>query len=147
MPFGEKRTKEEVEKLKESIAILLTQAIPHKQIYTQLNIPHRTFYHYYDELADDFRNDHLKKASRIIYGFGARSMNRVRELQAKYLEEKDYRILEKAQAIEKSIMDLYQDLGILERAPEKITQELTLVAYKEPEWIKKKKGAAPDAHG
>ena len=137
MPFGEKRTREEVEKLKETIAGLLTQAIPHKTIYTNLKIPRNTFYRYYDQLAKDFRDQHLKKANRIIYGYGSRSMNRVRVLQEKYRKTKDHRVLEAAQRIEKNVIDLYQDLGILERAPEKIKQELTLVTYKKPDWLKK----------
>ena len=142
MPFGEKRPQEEIEKLKETIASLLTQAIPHKTIYTQLGIPRNTFYRYYDQLSKDFRQQHLSKSGRIIYGYAARSMNRVKELQNIYLKsknkEKDAGILQKAQGIENDVVSLYQNLGILQRAPEEIKQELTLVTYKKPKWLKDK---------
>jgi len=138
MPYGKKRSVEEVEALKQKIALLLTQAIPHKTIYEKLGIPKRTFYTYYDSLAKDFQNMHLKKANRIIYGFSARSMNRIKDLQAKYQEVGDPRILRDAQFVEKCVMDIYKDLGIVEKVADKFEINGMQLVVNFPEAFKKK---------
>ena len=129
-----KRSKKKVYELKENIAKLMSQGLSNKDIMSALKLPNNTFYRYYDEAVKELQKEHLSKTNRIVFGFATRSMNRVKELQRKFRETGDIRSLKIAQDIEDSVNKLFQDLGILERTPDRIQQE-NVIIYERPDWL------------
>lgn len=136
MAFGKKRTKAQKQELKETILTGILNIVPAVQVMRENKIPNNTYYRYLDEIAEEFNKNWLSKAQRQVTVFLKRSDNRITELRKKYVKVSDPKLLMMEQDIDNSIQKTKQDLGILEKAPELIKQEVTVVTYGEPLFIK-----------
>lgn len=139
---GKYRNKQEVQKITEQVNKLVGQGkLSHQEMIQQLNLTRSTFYRYLDKAVELNRKNYLSKSKRIINGYIERADNRVREMRKVYDEQgvKDTTILKRIDDMEKSKNQFKLDVGILEKSAERIKQEIKVVSYERPDWLKTKK--------
>lgn len=131
MPFGERRSRMQKKQIKEKILTYIQRGLLDKDIYRTLQIPKTTYFRYLKELNEELRKEFFAEADRIISGYVHRQSSRVREAMLRYSDAKqkgksdDKKWFEIAAGIDKEFMEKLQQFGILEKAAERIKQEIT----------------------
>jgi len=133
MPRGNKRSKAAMQLIKEKVFQSILDSKSNVQAMKEIGIGTATFDRYQKEIFSDNKKKFISKSGAIIGGYVLRTQERT--YRAKTLA-KNSSDVSKEQLIDDSLTKRMQEVGALEKAPELIKQEVTVVTYGEPSWIK-----------
>lgn len=140
MPFGVKRSKAEVEELKNQIVQYMGIGLNHKEIMAKLKLPNNTFYNIFKHVKQELEEEFMSKRSKIVLDILQRESMRIKLAHTKGLQDKDKYWVNLAHQMDDSMFNKLQSMGVIQKEPEKMDlniEEKILDAVKRAREIKK----------
>jgi hypothetical protein len=115
-----KRPKAEIEILKEKIQVGILRGDTPNVIAKALDLPIGTLYRYMNQLAHETHEHRLNKGAQLLHAYFTRTEDTIRELDRRYTETKDARLLKDRADILHAAFDRLQKAGFIPTAKTEI---------------------------